>query len=90
MLAKETPYIGSLKAPHIRVAEVFQEPIRRSVAAIIVSNNHPSGEPSPSPEDVQMTRQLRKAGALLNVDLLDPGLLDDRFLRYPIHPAVQW
>ena len=49
VLAQQTLYIGSLNATHIRVAEVFQEPIRRNAAAIIVAHNHPSGDPSPSP-----------------------------------------
>lgn len=71
LLGSETVYVGSLNASHIRVAEVFRDAIKRSCAAIIVAHNHPSGDPSPSPEDVEVTRQLIAAGNLLNIELLD-------------------
>jgi DNA repair protein RadC len=71
LLGSETVYVGSLNASHIRVAEVFRDAIKRNCAAIIVAHNHPSGDPSPSPEDVEVTRQLISAGNLLSVELLD-------------------
>jgi len=71
VLGKQTLYIGSLNAAHVRVAEVFQGPIRRNAAAVVVAHNHPSGDPSPSPEDVVLTRQLVEAGRLLDVEVLD-------------------
>jgi DNA repair protein RadC len=81
VLAKKTLYVGSLNATHIRIAEVFQEPIRRNAAAIIVAHNHPSGDPSPSPDDVSVTRQIREAGDLLGIELLDHLVIgDQRFL----------
>jgi len=55
----------------VRVGEVFREAIRLSAAAIIVAHNHPSGDPTPSPEDVQMTREIVKAGRLLDIAVLD-------------------
>lgn len=64
-------YQGSINTAHIRVAELFREAVRRSAAAIIVAHNHPSGDPSPSPEDVSITRALIEAGKLLNIDVLD-------------------
>jgi DNA repair protein RadC len=78
VLAKKTLYIGSLNATHIRIAEVFQEPIRRNAAAIIVAHNHPSGDPSPSPDDVSVTRQIREAGGLLGIELLDHLVIGDQ------------
>ena len=55
---------GTLNASHIRVGEGFREPIRRSAAAIIVAHRHPSGDPTPLPEDMSVTRQLaRREGA---------------------------
>lgn len=66
-----TLYVGSLNASHIRVAEVFREPIKRNAASIIVAHNHPSGDPTPSPEDVEVTRQLVKTGNLLDIEVLD-------------------
>ena len=66
-----TIYIGSLNAASVRVGEVFREAIRANSAAMIVVHNHPSGDPTPSPEDVQVTRQIVEAGSLLNIDVLD-------------------
>jgi DNA repair protein RadC len=71
LLGSKTVYVGSLNASHIRVAEVFREAIKRNCAAIIVAHNHPSGDPSPSPEDVEVTRQIIAAGNLLSIELLD-------------------
>lgn len=71
LLGSETIYVGSLNASHIRVAEVYRDAVKRNCAAIIVAHNHPSGDPSPSPEDVDVTRQLIDAGNLLNIELLD-------------------
>ena len=71
VLDAQTVYVGSLNASHIRVAEVFREAVRRNCAAIICVHNHPSGDPSPSPEDVAVTRQLVAAGKLLDVEVLD-------------------
>jgi len=64
-------YQGNVSSASIRVAEVFREPIRRGSAAIIVAHNHPTGDPSPSPEDVAVTRQIVQAGKLLGIDVLD-------------------
>src|SRR4051794_40722743 len=66
-----TVYVGSLNASLVRVGEVFKEAIRRNSAAIIVSHNHPSGDPAPSPEDVLVTREIISAGKLLDIDVLD-------------------
>jgi len=71
LLGSETVYVGSLNASHIRVAEVFRDAVKRSCAAIIVAHNHPSGDPTPSPEDVEVTRQLVAAGNLLDIEVLD-------------------
>ena len=51
--------------------ELFREAIRLNAAALIVAHNHPSGDPTPSAEDVHVTRQIVEAGKLLNVDVLD-------------------
>lgn len=64
-------YQGSVNASLIRIAEVFRDAIKRNCAAIIVAHNHPSGDPTPSPEDVRITRQISEAGKLLDIELLD-------------------
>lgn len=66
-----TIYIGSLNTSVVRIGELFRPAIKENAAAIIVAHNHPSGDPTPSPEDVRVTRQVAKAGTLLNIELLD-------------------
>ncbi len=66
-----TVYIGNLNQSQVRVGEVFRAAIRQNAACIVVAHNHPSGDPSPSPEDVNVTRMIVEAGALLNIDILD-------------------
>lgn len=64
-------YKGSVNSSQIRVGEVFKMAIRRNSPAIIVAHNHPSGDPTPSPDDVAVTRALVQAGKLLDIDVLD-------------------
>ena len=71
VLSIPTVYIGSLNAAQVRVGEMFREAIRANCAAMIVVHNHPSGDPTPSPEDVRVTEQLVEAGRLLDIDVLD-------------------
>ena len=71
ILATETLYRGSLNTSLIRVGEVFREAIRANCNSLIVVHNHPSGDPSPSPEDVAVTKQMVEAGKLLDVEVLD-------------------
>lgn len=66
-----TLYVGNLNTAVLRVGEVFKEAIRRNCASIIVAHNHPSGDPTPSPEDVRVTEQIVDAGRLLDIELLD-------------------
>jgi DNA repair protein RadC len=68
---RESLYKGSLNSSVVRVAEVFREAIRCNAAALIVAHNHPSGDPTPSPEDIRVTRDIRQAGSLLDIELLD-------------------
>ena len=64
-------YVGSLNTSLIRIGEVFREAVRTNAAAVIVAHNHPSGDPSPSPEDIAVTRALVEAGRLLDIEVLD-------------------
>ncbi|MGN6759348.1 MAG: RadC family protein [Thermomicrobiales bacterium] len=72
-----TVYRGSVNAAQIRVAEVFKEAIRLNVPSLVVVHNHPSGDPTPSPDDVAVTRELVKAGQLLDVEVLDHLVIGD-------------
>lgn len=64
-------YTGSLNQSTVRTAEVFKAAIRENAASIAVVHNHPSGDPTPSPEDVRVTRDLVEAGKLLDLEVLD-------------------
>ena len=66
-----TIYVGSLHTAWLRVGELFREAVRRNCVAIIVVHNHPSGDPTPSPDDVKITQEIAKAGELLGVEVLD-------------------
>lgn len=71
VLAAPTLYQGNVNTTVVRVAELFREAIRCNSTALIVAHNHPSGDPTPSPEDVRITRQIAEAGDLLSIELLD-------------------
>jgi DNA repair protein RadC len=70
-LMNETVYRGSLNSSQVRVGELFKSAVRRNAASIIVAHNHPSGDPTPSPEDIAVTRAIVEAGKLLDIDVLD-------------------
>ncbi|MEJ5313943.1 MULTISPECIES: DNA repair protein RadC [Anaerolinea] len=67
----EQLYIGSLNASTVRVAEIFRLAIQASAASLILVHNHPSGDPSPSPEDINLTRTVIQAGKMLDIGVLD-------------------
>jgi DNA repair protein RadC len=71
VISSPTIYVGSLNTSVVRIGEVFRHAIRENAAALIVAHNHPSGDPSPSPEDIRVTRQIAQAGKLLDIELLD-------------------
>lgn len=64
-------YQGSVNASLIRIGELFRGAIKRNCPAIIIAHNHPSGDPTPSPEDVRVTHQIADAGKLLDIEVLD-------------------
>ncbi len=68
---RQSLYKGTLNSSVLRVGEIFREAIRCNAAAIIIVHNHPSGDPTPSLEDIRVTRDIREAGHLLDIDLLD-------------------
>ncbi len=64
-------YHGSLNSSMIRVGEVFKPAVRRNAACVIIVHNHPSGDPTPSPDDIAVTKAIVKAGKLLDIEVLD-------------------
>ena len=77
VIGVHTVATGGLNAIHIRIADVFKAAILSNAAAIILSHNHPSGDPTPSPEDIQLTKKLVEAGKLLDIDILDHIVFSD-------------
>lgn len=63
--------IGSLNSSIVHPREVFCEAIKRSSASIIICHNHPSGDPLPSNEDINITRRLKECSKLIGIDLID-------------------
>jgi DNA repair protein RadC len=64
-------YSGSLNSSMVRVGELFRAAVQRSAASIILVHNHPSGDPTPSPEDAALTRTAVQAGKLMDIEVLD-------------------
>ena len=81
VIARETLSVGTLNASLVHPREVFRAAIKCSSASLICVHNHPSGDPTPSPEDVAMTRRLIEAGELVGIDVLDHLVIgDNRFI----------
>ncbi|MEI7025237.1 RadC family protein [Paenibacillus sp. y28] len=78
VIGRETLSIGSLNASIVHPREVFLAAIKRSSASIICVHNHPSGDPSPSEEDVSVTRRLAEAGEIIGIEVLDHIIIGDK------------
>ncbi len=71
VIVAPTIYIGTVNMSVLRIAEIYREAIARNSPSIILAHNHPSGDPTPSPEDIELTRTLATAGRLLDITLVD-------------------
>lgn len=69
--------VGSLNASIVHPRELFKEAVRLSAASIVVVHNHPSGDPTPSSADIQLTRRLARAGEVLGIEVLDHVVIGD-------------
>jgi DNA repair protein RadC len=75
--------VGSLTASLVHPREVFKAAILANAAAVIVLHNHPSGDPTPSSEDIAITQRLRQAGEILGVNVLDHVVIGDgRYISF--------
>jgi DNA repair protein RadC len=77
IIARETLSVGTLNASLVHPREVFRAAIQRSSASIICVHNHPSGDPTPSPEDIALTKRLVEAGELVGIEVLDHLVIGD-------------
>jgi DNA repair protein RadC len=66
-----TAYQGNVSASLVRIGELFRDAVRLDAAGVILVHNHPSGDPTPSPDDLHLTAEALAAGRLLDIDLLD-------------------
>jgi DNA repair protein RadC len=71
VLAMPTVYQGNVSTALVRVGELFRDAVRQHAAGLILVHNHPSGDPSPSPDDLHLTAESIAAGRLLDVPVLD-------------------
>ncbi len=71
VLGSSLVYQGGLNATVVRLGDCFREAVRLGASALILVHNHPSGDPTPSPEDVHLTTEASKAGELLGIEVLD-------------------
>lgn len=78
VIHRQTLFIGSLNASIVHPREVFREALKRSAASIICFHNHPSGDPTPSQQDIDVTKRLVDCGMLLGIDVLDHIIIGER------------
>lgn len=77
VIHKQAVFIGSLHASIVHPREVYREALKRSAASIIAVHNHPSGDPTPSREDIEVTKRLAECGKIIGIDLLDHLIIGD-------------
>nr|WP_272949962.1 DNA repair protein RadC [Brevibacillus laterosporus] len=77
VIGKKTVFVGSLDSSIVHPRDIYREAIKRSSASIICLHNHPSGDPAPSKEDINVTKILLQAGDLVGIPLLDHVIIGD-------------
>ena len=89
LVEKISSYQGTANSSVLRAAEVFRPAIIRNCPGLILCHNHPSGDPAPSPEDIQTTLQLVEAGRILDIELVDHIIIGhQRFVSLKEH--LKW
>lgn len=78
VIGQETISVGTLNATIVHPREVFRPAIARSCASVICAHNHPSGDPTPSTEDLELTSRLVEAGEIVGIEVLDHLIIGDR------------
>jgi len=82
-------YQGTVNSSVLRAAEVYRQAVIRNCPAVIVCHNHPSGDPTPSPEDIAVTEQLVNAGKHLDIELVDHIVIgNNRFVS--LKERLRW
>lgn len=78
VIHKKTIFIGSLNASIVHPREIFKEAFRYSAASVICLHNHPSGDPAPSREDIEVTKRLVESGKVIGIEMLDHIIIGDK------------
>jgi len=71
LIVKELVSVGGLHSSIVHPREVFKTAVKRSAASVILAHNHPSGDPTPSQDDINITRRLVEAGSIIGIEVLD-------------------
>ncbi len=83
IISVEDVSVGSLNSSIVHPREIFNHPVKKSAASILLVHNHPSGDPSPSKEDLDVTKRLIEAGNILGIQVLDHVIVGDgRYLSF--------
>lgn len=77
VLAVQTVSIGTTNSSLAHPREMLRTALKHGAVAVILAHNHPSGDPQPSPEDIEVTRQLREAGSIVGITVLDHVIIGD-------------
>jgi DNA repair protein RadC len=77
VIGLNTVHIGTINSSLVSTRETFKPALLANATAVILAHNHPSGDPTPSPEDVAVTRKLVEAGQLLDIEVLDHIIIGD-------------
>ncbi len=78
LLAIRPVYVGNVSMAQVRMAELFRDAVRENAPSIVLVHNHPSGDPSPSAEDIALTKQAVQAGELMQLEVLDHIIIGEK------------
>ena len=81
IIQKETIAVGDLSSAIVHPREVFSNAVKRCAAAVVLLHNHPSGDPGPSEEDIEITKRLVEAGEILEIKVLNHIIIDDGIFK---------
>lgn len=82
IISEKLIFIGTIDVSIIHPREIYKEAIKNSASKIIVIHNHPSGDPTPSDNDIKFTKQLDEVGKLMQIPLLDHIIIGDNYYSF--------
>lgn len=89
LLKKETIFIGSLNTSVVHPREIFKRAVSVSAASMVIAHNHPSGDPSPSSQDIEITKRLVKSGRMMDIEVLDHIIIgQNKYFSFKAHQML--